>query len=78
MSLTVYHEGMCSNSIVKETDSGIRYQKRKLPTPNTGPDIEIGDIGVGGLLSDGSHLVSGVYLGGVDNAPESWDIIFGS
>ncbi|WP_109437811.1 hypothetical protein [Aquimarina sp. AU119] len=75
MALTVYHEGMCSKSVVKETENGIRYEKIEA---NTGNGLEIGDIGVGGQLDDGSYLVNGVFTGGSDTSPDSWNIIFGS
>lgn len=76
-NVTIYNEGLCSgssNSITKTSSLGIEYMS---PSGTTGDTIAIGDIGTNGVLSDGSHLISGIYNGQGENEldPLSWDNI---
>lgn len=60
------------NTTTLTTSLGIEF------IPSEGSQtLQIGNIGTNGVLSDGSHLISGVYNGQGENEldPLSWDNI---
>lgn len=59
------------NSKWKTTESGIEYQN---PNGSTENSLQIGYVGQG-ILSDGSHMLSGIYNGSGTSEldPNSWD-----